>query len=116
MVGSAGMAQSFSEGTQAFAMAQASGSAGQNVALLNASGSEVASFTATKNFQMVLASAAGAAEGDTLTVQIDDAATSLSASTTAANTGRGGMNAAGMGGAGRGGMDAPAGAGGAAQR
>ena len=98
MVGSAGMAQSFSGGTQAFAMQQVSGSAGQTVVLKDASGSEVASFTATKSFQMLLASAEGAAEGDTLTVQVGTTSTELTASTSASSTGGfGGFNAAGAG-------------------
>ena len=112
MVGSTGMAQSFSGGTQAFAMASASGSAGQTVVLLDAQGSEVASFAATKNFQVVLASADGAAEGDTLTVKIGNTETALIASTTATTSGfgagggrggaRGGSMAAGALGAGGG--------------
>ena len=104
MVGSAGMAQSFSGGTQAFAMQQVSGSAGQTVVLKDASGGEVASFTATKSFQMLLASAEGAAEGDTLTVQVGTASTELTASTSASSTGGfGGFNAAGAGGGASGG-------------
>ena len=99
MVGSAGMAQSFSGGTQAFAMQQVSGSAGQTVVLKDVSSSEVASFTATKSFQMLLASAEGAAEGDTLTVQVGTTSTELTASTSASSTGGfGGFNAAGAGG------------------
>ena len=89
MVGSTGMAQSFSGGTQAFAMASASGSAGQTVILQDAQGNEVASFAATKNFQVVLASADGAAEGDTLTVKIGSTETALTASTTATDSGFG---------------------------
>ena len=112
MVGSTGMAQSFTGGTQAFAMASASGSAGQTVILQDAQGNEVASFAATKNFQAVLASADGAAEGDTLTVKIGSTETALTASTTATTSGfgvgggrggdRGGDMAAGAPGAGGG--------------
>lgn len=100
MVGSSGMAQSFSSGTQAFAMASASGSAGQTVILQDAQGNQVASFAATKNFQVVLASADGAAEGDMLTVKIGSTETALTASTTATTSGFGAGG--GMGG-GRGG-------------
>lgn len=64
MVGSTGMAQNFTSGTQAFAMAATSGTAGQTVAVLDASGSVVASFTAPKQFGMVLASCPAFAEGD----------------------------------------------------
>ena len=95
MVGSAGMAQNFSSGTQAFAMQSISGNAGQTVSLLDAQGNEVASFVATKSFQVVLASANGTAEGDTLVVKVGDTETELTASTTATNGGMGGMDAAG---------------------
>ena len=87
MVGSAGMAQNFSGGTQAFAMQSISGNAGQTVTLLNAQGTEVASFVATKSFQVVLASAAGTEEGETLVVKVDDTENELTASTTATNGG-----------------------------
>ena len=100
MVGSSGMTQSFSDATQAFAFASTSGNAGQRVALYDASGNEVASFMATKDFQMVLASAAGAEEGDTLTVQIGDADTELTASTTATSGGFGGFGPGAQGSAG----------------
>lgn len=63
MVGSTGMAQSFTSGTQAFAMATTSGTAGQTVVVVDASGSVVASFTAPKQFGMVLASSPAFAEG-----------------------------------------------------
>ena len=63
MVGSTGMAQSFTSGTQAFAMAATSGTAGQTVVVVDASGSVVASFTAPKQFGMVLASGPAFAEG-----------------------------------------------------
>ena len=100
MVGSTGMAQSFSGGTQAFAMASASGSAGQTVILQDAQGNEVASFAATKNFQVVLASADGALAGDTLTVKIGSTETALTASTTAtaSSFGAGGGMGGGRGG------------------
>ena len=107
MVGSAGMAQNFSGGTQAFAMQSISGNAGQTVTLLNAQGTEVASFVATKSFQVVLASAAGTEEGETLVVKVDDTENELTASTTATNGGMGTMtpqaNGAGGGQGGAGG-------------
>ena len=105
MVGSTGMAQSFTGGTQAFAMASASGSAGQTVILQDAQGNQVASFIATKSFQVVLASADGAAEGDTLTVGIGSTETGLTASATATTSGFGAGGAGGgMGGGPGGGM------------
>ena len=63
MVGSTGMAQNFTSGTQVFAMAATSGTAGQTVAVVDASGSVVASLTAPKQFDMVLASSPAFAEG-----------------------------------------------------
>lgn len=63
MVGSTGMAQSFTGGTQAFAMTSAIGEAGQSVCVVDGSGNVVASFAATKRFDMVLASSPAFAEG-----------------------------------------------------
>lgn len=63
MVGSTGMAQNFTSGTQAFAMTAASGTAGQTVAVADASGNVVVSFTAAKQFGMVLASSPAFTEG-----------------------------------------------------
>ena len=70
MAGSTGMAQSFTSGTQAFAMASASGEAGQSVCVVDGSGNVVASFTATKRFGMVLASSPAFAEGGEYTLVI----------------------------------------------
>lgn len=63
MVGSTGMAQSFTGGTQAFAMTSASGEAGESVCVVDGSGNVVVSLTATKRFGMVLTSSAAFAEG-----------------------------------------------------
>ena len=70
MVASAGMAQSFTGGTQAFAMTSASGEAGQSVCVVDGSGNVVASFTATKRFGMVLTSSPAFAEGGEYTLVI----------------------------------------------
>ena len=70
MVGSTGMAQSFTSGAQAFAMASASGEAGQSVCVVDGSGNVVASFTATKRFGMVLTSSPAFAEGGEYTLVI----------------------------------------------
>ena len=70
MVGSTGMAQSFTGGTQAFAMTSASGEAGQSVCVVDGNGNVVASFTATKRFGMVLASSPAFAEGGEYTLVI----------------------------------------------
>lgn len=70
MVGSTGMAQSFTGGTQAFAMTSASGEAGQSVCVVDGSGNVVTSFTATKRFGMVLTSSPAFAEGGEYTLVI----------------------------------------------
>ena len=70
MVGSTGMAQNFTSGTQAFAMTTASGTAGQTVAVVDGNGTVVASFTATKQFGMVLASSPAFTEGGEYTLVI----------------------------------------------
>lgn len=70
MVGSTGMAQSFTGGTQAFAMTSASGEAGQSVCVVDGSGNVVTSFTATKRFGMVLTSSPAFAEGGEYTLFI----------------------------------------------
>ena len=63
MAGSRQMAQSFSEGTQAFSLLSAGGSAGQNIAVVDASGNVLASFTTTKQFDCVVVSAPGMTSG-----------------------------------------------------
>ena len=56
MVGSSGMAQSFTSGTQAFAFANVSGKAGDSLAICDNEGNVIASFTASKSFATVLVS------------------------------------------------------------
>ena len=133
-VGSTGMAQSFTGGTQAFAMASASGEAGQSVCVVDGSGNVVTSFTATKRFGMVLTSSPAFAEGGEYTLVIggevananadsytDSGAvsggseTAITASCTASAGvgGAGGMDAGGANGAGGiGGAGGPAAGGG----
>lgn len=134
MVGSTGMAQSFTGGAQAFAMASASGEAGQSVCVVDGSGNVVTSFTATKRFGMVLTSSPAFAEGGEYTLVIggevananadsytDSGAvsggseTAITASCTASAGvgGAGGMDAGGANGAGGiGGAGGPAAGGG----
>lgn len=113
MVGSTGMAQNFTSGTQPFAFATVSGNAGQSVAVVDADGTVVASLTATKQFGMVLASSPAFEESGMYSLVIggqvnganadgytDDGSvsggttTQIAVSTTAA----GGMGGLGMGG------------------
>ena len=71
MAGSTGMAQSFTSGSQAFAMVQASGQAGSTIQVTDGNGNVVATLTATKSFGCVLASGSSIAEGSTVTVTVD---------------------------------------------
>lgn len=65
MAGSTGMAQSFSEGTQAFALVEAAGSAGDTVTIATQSGEVIASYTAAKDFACVVMSTPALSEGET---------------------------------------------------
>lgn len=94
MAGVVGMAQSFTSGTQAFVLVQASGSAGNVIEATDADGNVIATLTATRAFGCVLVSGAGVSDGDTITVSVDGAATMATAST----TGTSGIAAGGMGG------------------
>ena len=94
MAGAVGMAQSFTSGMQAFALVQASGSAGSVIEATDADGNVVATLTATRAFGCVLVSGAGVSDGDTITVSVDGAATTATAST----TGTSGIATGGMGG------------------
>ena len=80
MVGSSRMAQSFSSGTQPFlSTTNASGSAGDTVAIVDANGSVIASITATKQFGMVLASSPKFTEGGEYTLVIGGVLTNTDA-------------------------------------
>lgn len=94
MAGAVGMAQSFTSGTQAFALVQASGSAGSVIEATDADGDVIATLTATRAFGCVLVSGAGVSDGDTITVSVDGAVTTAMAST----TGTSGIAMGGMGG------------------
>lgn len=94
MAGAVGMAQSFTSGTQAFALVRASGSAGSVIEATDADGNVIATLMATRAFGCVLVSGAGVSDGDTITVSVDGAATMATAST----TGTSGIATGGMGG------------------
>lgn len=94
MAGAVGMAQSFTSGTQAFALVRASGSAGNVIEATDADGDVIETLTATRAFGCVLVSGAGVSDGDTITVSVDGAATMATAST----TGTSGIATGGMGG------------------
>lgn len=98
VAGAVGMAQSFTSGTQAFTLVQASGSAGNVIEATDADGNVVATLTATRAFGCVLVSGAGVSDGDTITVPVDGAATTA----TAATMGTSGIATGGLGGMGGG--------------
>ena len=102
MAGAVGMAQSFTSGTQAFALVQASGSAGSVIEATDADGNVIATLTATKSFGCVLVSGAGVSDDDTITVSVDGAATTATASTTGTSGIAMGGGAGGPGGMGAG--------------
>ena len=91
LAGSAGMAESFTEGTQPFALVMAQGSAGAKVTVADAAGTTVVDYAAPVAFQCVVVSAPQLAEGDAGTVSVDGAATEFTASTTPASGGMGGQ-------------------------
>lgn len=71
ILGSAGMAEDFSEtSTQPFVAASVSGQSGDTVALVDADGNVLLSVTATKSFQMVQASSESLIEGQTYTIVV----------------------------------------------
>ncbi len=70
MVGSTGMAQNFTSGTQPFSFSSVSGSAGQSVAVVDGDGTVVASLTAARQFGMVLASSPAFVEGGSYSIVV----------------------------------------------
>lgn len=73
MAGGAGMAQGFSAASQPFVMASVSGQAGQTVSLADETGAVVVSFTASRAFDMVVASGPSLAEGEACSLIVGDA-------------------------------------------
>lgn len=64
MVGQAGMAQGFSGGTQAFAMVQVSGEAGQSIAITDDAGEVMVSCTPRRSYQVAVVSAPNMGDGE----------------------------------------------------
>jgi len=113
-VGSSGMAQTPSGGSQSFVGLTLSqqGAAGDVVQVVAADGDVLASFTATKSFGSVVYSSPDVVDGDTYTAMLGGTAGSAvagplnsggDAGTTEAGTGTAGEVTAGMGGGGMGG-------------
>lgn len=114
-VGSTGMAQNFTSGTQAFSFTNVQGQAGANVAITDESGAVIASYTPTKQYGMVLVTAPSLAEGGSYNLVIGGTPTDMNAdgyasggtvsggntttvtASTTATGGMGGLGADGMG-------------------
>lgn len=64
MVGQMGMAQGFSDGTQAFAMVQVSGEAGQSLAITDEAGEVMVSYTPKRSYQVAVVSAPDMGDGE----------------------------------------------------
>lgn len=92
LTGSAGMAEDFSGGTQAFALIMAEGAAGSLVEVADGEGQVLASFTPKRAFQAVNVTAPELVDGEAYSLVIDGTATEFTASTTPSRTaGPGGM-------------------------
>lgn len=65
LAGATGMAETFTEGTQPFAMVAAEGAAGTNLAVTDEAGTVLVSYTVPKAFQRAVVSAPGLTEGAT---------------------------------------------------
>ena len=65
LAGATGMAETFTEGTQPFAMVAAEGAAGTNLAVTDEAGTVLVSYTVPKAFQCAVVSAPGLTEGAT---------------------------------------------------
>ncbi len=70
MLGGMTMPQTFDSGSQAYIYTNVSGSAGDLVALVDSSGNVLASFESLESFQVIIASSAEIAEGDSVTVVV----------------------------------------------
>lgn len=64
MVGQAGMAQGFSDGTQAFALVQVSGEAGRSLAVTDDAGEVMVSYTPKRSYQVAVVSAPDMGDGE----------------------------------------------------
>ena len=87
--GSAGMAESFTGGTQGSAVVSASGSAGDALSVTDESGKTLVEYTPMKAFQCVIVSAPGMVDGGTYTLSVNGSQTSFTASTSGSSNGRG---------------------------
>ena len=81
IVGSSGMAQNFSGGTQPYAMAQVKGSANQQVSVVDSSGKTLISYTPTAAFDSVIASTPDFKSGESYTLKVGSTTTSITPTT-----------------------------------
>lgn len=85
LAGAAGMAETFTEGTQPFALVMAQGAAGSAVTVADAAGEKLIDYTTPVAFQCVVVSAPQFAEGDAGTVTVDGTTAEFTASATPSN-------------------------------
>lgn len=81
IVGSADMAQDFSISTQPSAFVKATGAAGQEVSVIDQSGTTLLSYTPTAVFETVIVSSSQFADGQEYSLVIGDTATKFTAAT-----------------------------------
>ena len=89
-LGSSGMAESFTSGSQAFALVSASGSAGDKVTVTDESGNTLLETKAAKDFECAVVSTTSMTEGSSYTISVAGSSTTFSASTTKSDSGKGG--------------------------
>ena len=107
-LGSTGMAQSLEPtGDQGVMLVTLSGEAGSTVTLSDASGTELASYTATKSYACAVVSCAGIAQGVTYTLSNGNQSVEVTMDSTSYSDVTGGMGQGGQGGPGQDGQGGP---------
>lgn len=82
LAGSAGMAETFTEGTQPFALVSASGAAGDTLAIVDNAGNAIAEYAVPKAFQCAVVSSPDFVEGTAYEAVVNGAAVEFTASVT----------------------------------
>ena len=80
-LGASGMAESFTDGSQAFALVNASGSKGDKVEVVDEDGKALVSTTAAKSYETAVISCSGMSEGKRYTLKTGSDTTKFTAST-----------------------------------
>ncbi|WP_251197546.1 carbohydrate-binding domain-containing protein [Anaerotardibacter muris] len=81
IVGSSGMAQNFSGGTQAYTMVQVKGSADQQVSVVDSSGKALVSYTPTAAFETVIVSTPDFHSNQSYTLKVGNSTTTITPTT-----------------------------------